>query len=140
MRYWLLKSEPSTYAWQDLCQLGCDHWDGVRNYQARNNLLAMRVGDKAFFYHSDKAPAIVGLVDVTKAAYPDHTEKGDHKWVMVDVVPLAYCDPSISLARLRQDSTLQHIALVRHTRLSVQPLDNKDFVYIKSLTQWHYIV
>ncbi|MEQ8715154.1 MAG: EVE domain-containing protein, partial [Cyclobacteriaceae bacterium] len=86
MRYWLIKSEPGTYSWDDFVKLGRDHWDGVRNYQARNNMKEMKVGDLALFYHSVKEKSVVGIAEVVREFYPDPTID-DERWVVVDFVP-----------------------------------------------------
>jgi len=122
MNYWLIKSEPGTWSWQDHLEAGTAEWDGVRNHQAKLNLQAMKKGDKAFFYHSGKDKAILGIVKVVRTYYPDPTDKTD-TFGMVDfqvVRPLAQVVP---LSRIREEKKLQHLMLLKNSRLSVQPVD-----------------
>ncbi len=132
MNYWLLKSEPDTYSWDDLVGKGKDHWDGVRNYQARNHLKAMQPGDWAFFYHSGKNPEVVGICRVTRSAYPDPTTE-DKQWVAVEVEPLRALDKPISLKDIKSQERLSNIALVKQSRLSVMPLSKEEFDLMLSL-------
>ncbi len=121
MAYWLMKSEPKSYSWDDLVADGRTEWDGVRNYQAANNLKAMRVGDRAFFYHSIIGKEIVGVMEVVREAYPDPTDaKG--RFVMVDVVPLMPVPTPVTLAAAKAEPRLAELALVRLSRLSVAPV------------------
>ena len=129
MAYWLIKSEPQTYAWADLCKLGRDMWDGVRNYQARNYLRSMAVGDLALFYHSGKEKAIVGVARVVQGHYPDPTTT-DKQWVVVDVVPVYALDRVVTLSQVKSISALGGMVLVKNTRLSVQPVAKADFEHI----------
>lgn len=135
--YWLLKSEPNVFGWEDLVTLKQDMWDGVRNYQARNNLQAMKKGDLAFFYHSNIGKEIVGCVEIVKEAYPDptFTPKPDKKnpWVVVDVVPKARLDNPISLDDIKRIPELRDMVLVNNSRLSVQPVTKKEWDYITNL-------
>ncbi len=126
MNHWLMKSEPNTYSWNDLVKLGEDHWDGVRNYQARNNMKAMKKGDIALFYHSVHKPTIVGTVEIVKEAYQDPTTEDD-RWVVVDVKPLEKLANPVSLADVKSDDRLSNMMLVTHSRLSVQPVNKKHF-------------
>lgn len=121
MAYWLLKSEPSAFSWQRLQKDGKAMWDGVRNYQARNNLRAMQVGDLGFFYHSVDERQIVGVVRVVKTAYPDPTAPGED-WSVVDVVPVAACATPVTLASIKAHPKLQEMALLKQSRLSVCPV------------------
>ena len=125
---WLVKSEPGTYSWDDLVEDGKTRWDGVRNAQARNNLQAMRVGDRVLFYHSGdrKRPKVL------KAAYPDPTSD-DERWVAVDLAPLAPLREPVTLADVKRDAALAEIALVRQGRLSVMPLEPRAFARILAL-------
>ena len=126
MNYWLLKTEPETFSWNDLIKQGTSMWDGVRNFQARNNLRKMKVGDIAFFYHSGKNPSIVGLAEIIKEYYPDPTAKeGD--WSVVEVKPIRQLQRSISLQEIKQIQTLQNMSLLRNSRLSVQPILLEEF-------------
>jgi predicted RNA-binding protein with PUA-like domain len=124
MQYWLLKSEPETFGWDDLCRLGRDMWDGVRNHQAANNLRAMQVGDRAFFYHSVNEKRIVGIAEVVRTAYPDPTDDSG-RFVVVDVTPVAPLPQPVTLQQIKDDPRLGHLALVRQARLSVMPVDSE---------------
>jgi predicted RNA-binding protein with PUA-like domain len=121
MQYWLMKSEPDAYSWSKLVADGKGHWDGVRNHQASNNLKAMRKGDRAFFYHSNIGKEIVGVMEIVREHYPDHTDP-DGKWVMVDVKPLFPVKQSVTLAQVKAEPRLKDLLLVRHSRLSVVPV------------------
>ncbi|MDD9950201.1 MAG: EVE domain-containing protein [Zetaproteobacteria bacterium] len=140
-RYWLLKSEPLTYSIDDFASLGVDHWDGVRNYQARNFLKEMQVGDYAFFYHSNcKVPGVVGLARVVRAAYPDHTSfdksskyydpkssPDNPRWFMVDLEFVEKFGREASLTELKHQPALEDLRLVqRGNRLSVMPVTAKE--------------
>jgi predicted RNA-binding protein with PUA-like domain len=126
MRYWLLKSEPSSYSWDRLVADGRTHWDGVRNHQAANNLKAMKAGDRAFFYHSGEAPAIVGLAEIVKEAYPDPGDETG-RFVMVDVRPVAPVKTPVTLAQVKAEPKLADFALVRQSRLSVVPVSAPEW-------------
>ena len=126
LNYWLIKQEPETYSWNDFVRDGGTVWDGVRNYQARNNLRAMTVGDRALFYHSGKVPEIVGIAEVTKAAYQDPTTT-DERWVVVDFKPVKELKNHVSLASIREDSNLADLPLLKQTQLSVMPITSKHY-------------
>lgn len=129
MNYWLLKSEPYNYSYDDLVRdkRGC--WDGVRNYQARNNLRAMKKGDRGFFYHSNEGKEIVGIIEVIKEYYPDPTAtKGD--WSVVDIKPIKRFKTPVSLTDIKSVSKLNEMALVKQMRLSVSPVRKKEFELI----------
>lgn len=130
--YWLLKTEPGTYSWSDLAREGTTLWDGVRNYQARNNLRAMARGDLAFFYHSVGPRDVVGVCKVTKEALPDPTTD-DERWVAVEVKPVKAMTTPVTLATIKEDDLLQDVALVKHSRLSVMPLTFEEFDRILEL-------
>ncbi len=132
MAYWLIKSEPSTWSWQDQQAAQVSSWDGVRNYQAARNMKAMRNGDLAFFYHSVKDKSIVGIVEVVKEYYPDPT---DPKGIfgMVDVKALKALPQPVSLQEIRTHPGLSHLALVRQPRLSVMPIDKEAWTNILEL-------
>ena len=130
--YWLVKSEPDQYSWDDLVKDGSTYWDGVRNYQARNNLREMKVGDYALYYHSNEGKEVVGIAKVTRSAYPDPTTDDD-RWVVVDVTPVKPLKVPVTLARIKADPALAHIPLVTHSRLSVMPLEKSDFERIVEL-------
>ncbi len=121
MAYWLIKSEPEAYAWDELVAEERDYWDGVRNYQAANNMKAMKVGDRAFFYHSGKPREIVGVVEIVKEYYPDHTDPSG-RFGMVDVAAFEPLATPVSLAAIKANARLAELALVRHSRLSVMPV------------------
>ena len=129
MNYWLVKSEPGEYSFQDLQKQGRSMWDGVRNYAARNNLRAMKKGDLVLFYHSVNDKEVVGISKVDKEYYPDPTaEKGD--WSVVDLVPVKALKQPVSLRAVKAVPELQNIALVRIGRLSVMPLEQEEFEII----------
>jgi predicted RNA-binding protein with PUA-like domain len=130
--YWLMKSEPYKYSWDDLVRDGSTYWDGVRNYEARNNMAAMKVGDLAFYYHSNKGKEIVGIAEITKTAYPDPTID-DETWVVVDIAPVVPFSEPVSLATIKQDPKLTEIQLVRRGRLSVVPISAADFRHVAKL-------
>ncbi len=132
--YWLMKSEPYKYSWDDLVRDGQTYWDGVRNYEARNNLAAMKVGDLAFYYHSNKGKEIVGIAEIVKASYPDPTAD-DETWVVVDIAPVVPFTEPVSLATIKQDPKLSEIQLVRRGRLSVVPIAASEFRYVAKLGQ-----
>lgn len=137
--YWLLKSEPNVFGWEDLVTLKQDKWDGVRNYQARNNLKAMKKGDLAFFYHSNIGKEIVGYVEIIKEAYPDPTftpkPSKDNPWVVVDVVPKARFNKSISLDDIKRIPELRNMVLINNSRLSVQSVTQAEWHFITNLAQ-----
>ncbi len=126
MAYWLVKTEPSAWSWDDQVKAGTTHWHGVRNYQASNNLKAMQLGDQAFFYHSVQERRIVGIVEVVKLYYPDDSDpKG--RFGMVDFRMVKPLPKPVGLDTIKADPLLNHLALVRHSRLSVMPID--DFAW-----------
>jgi len=126
MAYWLVKSEPDVYGFDDLLREGRSRWDGVRNYQARNNLRAMKMGDLCLFYHSNIGLEVVGIARVEREHYPDPTaEKGD--WSCVDLVPVERLARPMSLAEIKAHPDLQQVGLVRNGRLSVMPLTEAEF-------------
>ena len=128
-KYWLLKSEPSTWSWQDQSKVKKDMWDGVRNYQARNNLMQMKKGDLCFFYHSVNERQIVGIVKVVKEHYPDPTDKSK-KFVVVDVAKYKTLKYPVSLEKIKNVTKLSHLALIKQSRLSVMPIDKKSWEII----------
>ncbi|MFT2008908.1 EVE domain-containing protein [Pontibacter sp. 13R65] len=132
MQYWLVKSEPETYSWGDLVKDGRTSWDGVRNFQARNNLQKMAPGDLVLFYHSVSEKAIVGIAKVDCAAYPDPTAD-DPKWMAVDLVPERDFKDSVTLDQIKKDNRLEQIGLLRQSRLSVMPLRPEEFEVLLSL-------
>ena len=134
MKYWLLKTEPSTWSWDDQEKVNKEMWDGVRNYQARNNLIDMKKGDLCFFYHSVKEKKIIGIVKVVKESYPDPTDPSK-KFVVVDVKKKNKLKNPVSLEKIKLQKKLNHIALIKQSRLSVMPIDKKswDIIYKMSL-------
>jgi predicted RNA-binding protein with PUA-like domain len=132
MAYWLLKSEPFKYSWEQLEKDKKTFWDGVRNYAARNNLRAMKKGDFAFFYHSNEGLEIVGIVKIIKEAYQDPTTK-EVAWVAVDVAPFKKLKKPVTLAQIKSDKRLQNIALVKLSRLSVQSVTPEEWDFIIEL-------
>ena len=122
MSYWLMKSEPSAYSWEQLVKDGRTHWNGVRNYQAANNLKAMKKGDRAFFYHSNEGVAVVGIVEIVKEYYPDPTDETG-RFGMVDVKPVMPVKTPVALAAIKAEPKLAELPLVRQSRLSVSPVD-----------------
>jgi predicted RNA-binding protein with PUA-like domain len=140
-RYWLMKSEPSVYSVQDLREDGTTCWDSIRNYQARNNMRKMAVGDEVLFYHSQAdPPGVAGVARVVREAYPDHTQfdrdhkyfdpksdEDDPRWWMVDVAFVRAFDEVLPLAAVKEDPALGDMVLVRNSRLSVQPVEAAEF-------------
>lgn len=129
MKYWLVKSEPGAYSWAKFVKDGSTYWDGVRNYQARNNLAAMKIGDKALFYHSVSDKTVEGVAKVTRESYPDPTTD-DERWVVVDFEPVEPLARPVSLAEIKAEKKLASIALVKQSRLSVVPLTAGEFKMI----------
>lgn len=129
MNYWLIKSEPFKYSWDQFEKEGKTFWDGVRNYQARNNLKAMKKGDLAFWYHSNEGMEIVGIAKVAKGFYQDPTTE-DPAWVVVDFKPHKKLKNPVSLATVKADKRLTDMSLVRMGRLSVQPVTEAEWEII----------
>ncbi|HEY9045696.1 MAG TPA: EVE domain-containing protein [Ohtaekwangia sp.] len=132
MNYWLMKSEPDVYSWDDLTRDKKTTWDGVRNYTARNNLNAMKKGDLAFFYHSNEGKEIVGIAKIVKEHYPDPK---DNDWSVVDIAPEKKLKSSVTLAQIKKDKRLSSMALVRLSRLSVQPVTKEEFDWVLALSE-----
>lgn len=132
MNYWLLKSEPSTWSWDDQSKVKKEMWDGVRNYQARNNLMKMKKGDLCFFYHSVNEKKIVGIVEVVKEHYPDPTDI-TNKFVVVDIKTKKKLKNSVSLKQIKSQKQLSHLALIKQSRLSVIPIDKKSWYLINKM-------
>ena len=130
--HWLVKSEPAKYSWDDFVKDGSTYWDGVRNAQARNNLLEMKVGDRVLYYHSNEGKEVVGVAKVMKTAYPDPTTD-DERWVVVDLAPVKPLKQPVTMVEIKADPKLQKIPLVTQSRLSVMPLDKPAFDRILSL-------
>ena len=126
MNYWLVKSEPNKYSWDQLVKDKKTFWDGVRNYAARNNLKAMKKGDQVFFYHSNEGLAIVGIAEVAKEAYQDPTTD-DPNWVVVELKPVEALPTPVTLADIKAEKTLADMDLVRLSRLSVGTVKEAEF-------------
>ncbi|MCF2871514.1 EVE domain-containing protein [Octadecabacter sp. G9-8] len=131
MRYWLFKSEPSVWGWADQVAKGDvgEEWDGVRNYQARNFMRDMTVGDLGFFYHSQKEKSVVGIVEVCAAAHPDSTTD-DERWDCVDIKAVRAFETPVTLDQIKADERLADMILVRNSRLSVQPVTDAEWLAI----------
>lgn len=134
MNHWLVKSEPFKYSWDDFVKEGKSVWDGVRNYQARNNLMAMKKGDWVYFYHSNEGLEVVGLAEVSKEHYPDPTTD-DPRWVVVELTPIRKFNKTVTLKQMKSDDRLGNLALLKQSRLSVTPVDKPEFDIIMSLTE-----
>lgn len=132
MAYWLVKSEPFVYSWDQFVKDNSTGWDGVRNYSARIYLRAMKKGDLVFFYHSNEGTEIKGVAKVTKEAYPDPTAK-EGEWVSVDLAPVKEFKKPVTLAQVKADKRLAEMALVRISRLSVSPVSEKEWKAIHDL-------
>jgi len=129
MKYWLVKSEPGSWSWDDQVKKGVEHWDGVRNYQAANNMKAMKIGDKAFFYHSVNEKQVVGIVEVVKEYYPDPSDKSG-RFGMVDFKAVEPVPNPVTLADIKAEPRLAELALIKQSRLSVVPIDAKSWKLI----------
>lgn len=132
MNYWLVKSEPFKYSWEQFQKDGKTFWDGVRNYAARNNLKAMEKGDKVFFYHSNEGLEIVGIAEVVKTAYQDPTTD-DANWVVVDLKPVKTLSNTVSLAAIKAEPKLANMALVKLSRLSVGPVTADEYKQVMKM-------
>ena len=131
MAYWLFKSEPDTWSWDQQVAKGDagEEWDGVRNYQARNNMRAMKVGDRGFFYHSNVGKEIVGIVEVIAESHPDSTAD-DPKWDCVDIKAVEALPSPVSLDRIKEEPELAEMVLVKNSRLSVQPVTEAEWKHV----------
>ena len=129
MNYWLIKSEPSTWSWDNQKKVKKEMWDGVRNYQARNNLMQMKKGDLCFFYHSVNEKQIMGIVEVVKEHYPDPTDI-TKKFVVVDVKYKKNLKKPVKLKQIKEEERLSHLSLIKQSRLSVMPIDFKSWSLI----------
>lgn len=132
MNYWLVKQEPDKYSFADLLRDGATDWTGVRNYQARNNLRAMKTGDPVLFYHSVSEKAIVGAAQVSREEFPDPT---DEKWIAVEIKPLEKFAKNVHLEDIKANKNLQNIALIKQSRLSVMPVTAAEYETIVSLSK-----
>ena len=135
MNYWLFKSEPETWSWDQQMAKGesGEEWDGVRNYQARNFMRDMKIGDYGFFYHSGKAKEIVGIVEICAEAHPDSTTD-DKRWECVDIKAKSLLPSPVTLATIKADERLKDMALVKSARLSVQPVTQEEWDIILGLS------
>ena len=131
MRYWLFKSEPSTWSWEDQVAKGDlgEEWDGVRNYQARNHMRDMSIGDRGFFYHSQTEKAVVGIVEVIAGSHPDSTTD-DERWDCVDIKAVSPVPNPVTLEQVKANEKLSEMVLVKNTRLSVQPVTPAEWKII----------
>ena len=134
VNYWLLKSEPSTWSWEDQVKAGVEMWDGVRNYQARNNLMSMKKKDLCFFYHSVSEKSIIGIVEVVKEHYPDPTDKTG-KFVVTDVKTKKRLKKAVSLEEIKSNPKLSNMALIKQSRLSVMPLTKIEWETIIKISE-----
>ncbi|MFS4581667.1 EVE domain-containing protein [Phaeobacter sp. C3_T13_0] len=136
MAYWLFKSEPSTWGWQDQLAKGeaGEEWDGVRNYQARNFMRDMKIGDRGFFYHSMKEKSVVGIIEVCAAAHPDSTTD-DPRWECVDIKAIRSFTTPVTLDQIKADPRLEEMVLVKSSRLSVQPVTANEWAIVCDLGQ-----
>jgi len=134
MNHWLIKSEPFKYSWEQMLSDKRTFWDGVRNYQARNNLKEMKEGDLCFFYHSNEGKEIVGIVKIVKEHYQDPTTE-DTNWVVVDVAPFETLKKTVTLEQIKNDKRLANIGLVKQGRLSVMKLTQYEFDIILELSE-----
>jgi predicted RNA-binding protein with PUA-like domain len=134
MAYWLVKSEPSVYSWEDFQKDGKTSWEGVRNYAARNHLRAMKKGDEVFYYHSNEGLSIVGIAKVIKEAYQDPTT-AEEAWVTVDLKPVKSLKHPVSMKQIKNEKRLQDMALLRISRLSVQPVTDAEWMVVLEMAQ-----
>ena len=134
MAYWLMKSEPGTWSWDDQVAADTDHWDGVRNYQASNNLKAMKLGDRAFFYHSVNEKRIVGIVEVAREYYPDPTDASG-RFGMVDVKAIRAVERPVTLAEIKAEPRLAELPLLKQSRLSVMPIPDDAWRLICTMAE-----
>ncbi|MBX7158135.1 MAG: EVE domain-containing protein [Verrucomicrobiae bacterium] len=140
MKYWLVKQEPESYSWQDFVKDGKTAWTGVRNFQARNFLRAMRCDDYVLFYHSVTDKKVVGIAQVTREAYPDPTAKGVGNWACVDLVPIKALTEPVSLDIIKKEPELKEILLIRQSRLSVMPVEVAQFKKVVKMSKTNFSV
>lgn len=132
MAYWLYKSEPFKWSWEMQKAKGAvgEEWTGVRNYQARNNMRAMKIGDKGFFYHSNEGLDVVGIVEVCALSHPDSTAAGDDRWDCVDIRAVCDMPKAVSLKEIKANPRLERMSLVTSMRLSVQPVTEEEYLEV----------
>ena len=134
MAYWLMKAEPNDYTFEDLERDGVAEWDGIHSHQAANNMKAMKKGDRAFFYRSLKDPAVVGIMEIAREAYDDPDDPKE-SFVLVDVAPVTAVNREVSLKAIKAEPKLAHLALVRQSRLSISPVDDKAWQLICKMAE-----
>jgi predicted RNA-binding protein with PUA-like domain len=132
MNYWLMKTEPGTFSWDDLVRDKKAVWDGVRNYQARNNLKAMKKGDLAFIYHSMDDKAVIGIAEITREHFPDPKDKD---WAAVEIKPKKKLKSTVNLGTIKQENRLANMVLVKNSRLSVQPVKKEEFDLVIGMSE-----
>jgi predicted RNA-binding protein with PUA-like domain len=132
MNYWMVKQEPETYSFDDLIADGKTDWTGVRNFQARNNLRAMKTGDKVLFYHSVSEKSVVGIAEVSREEFIDPT---DEKWIAVEIKPIEKFSKAVTLDEIKAEKSLENLALIKQSRLSVLPLTREEFEMILRMTK-----
>jgi len=132
MNYWLMKTEPGTFSWDDLVRDKKAVWDGVRNFQARNNLKAMKKGDLAFIYHSMDDKAVIGIAEITREHFPDPKDKD---WAAVEIKPVKKLKNTVNLGTIKQDERLANMVLVNNSRLSVQPVRKEEFDFVIGMSE-----
>lgn len=135
MHYWMMKTEPGEFSFEDLVRDGSTVWDGVRNYQARNNMKAMKKGDQVLIYHSVTEKALAGIAKVSKEFYPDPTDNPKGDWVVVQIEPVKPLKRKVTLAEVKETPALSDIPLIKQSRLSVMPLDKADFDQLVALSE-----
>lgn len=126
MRYWLMKSEPDAFSWDDLVKKGCAEWDGVRNHTAQRNMKMMELGDRVFFYHSNIGLEIVGIMEVVRTAAPDSTDETG-RWIAVEVAPVKKVARPVTLKQIKAEPALAKMEMIRQSRLSVAPVSPDEF-------------
>jgi predicted RNA-binding protein with PUA-like domain len=134
MQYWMMKTEPGEFSFEDLVRDGKTVWDGVRNYQARNNMKAMKKGDHVLIYHSVTEKALAGIAEVSREHYPDPKDNPKKDWVVVDLIPVKPLKRRVTLAEIKDTPDLVAIPLIKQSRLSVMPLDKKTFDRLLALS------
>lgn len=134
MQYWMMKTEPGEFSFEDLVRDGKTVWDGVRNFQARNNMKAMKKGDQVLIYHSVSEKAIAGIAEVSREHYPDPTDNPKQDWVVVDIKPVRPLKRRVTLAEIKETPDLAELPLIRQSRLSVMPLEKHYFDRLVALS------